>query len=142
MMPERPSRSEASTSGASPPMADTMPMPVTATRRISEFLSDGLSRHRTKQSNPDSGGREDRLAVGLQLAVGDGQHDPATAHAADVDDCSEAVLRAGVTMPPELDGLDAKRTALALFSKPAEEETGLSARGRPVLGTPALLDHQ
>ena len=92
-MPDRPSRREASTSCVLLPIEDTIPMPVTTTRFISaSLIPSGLSvrpwrrpssakiSRRPARSRPGTGRpsgpwrRVDGLAIGLQPAVADAEH--------------------------------------------------------------------
>src|SRR5690606_13445282 len=82
-MPERPPRRESSTCPASVPMHETMPIPVTTTRRV-PFMS--LDRLRVfEQPHLRGGGLIDQFAVGAHLAVGHSQHQASIDHALDVD---------------------------------------------------------
>src|SRR5690606_4394748 len=84
-IPERPSRSEASTCRESSPMHETMPMPVTTTRRVL-MVSVILLSHCPgvfEQTDPQVGRFVDHLSVDLHLAVGHAKHQPAVDHALD-----------------------------------------------------------
>src|SRR5688500_18523724 len=77
-MPDLPSRSDWVTSAALLPIDETTPKPVTTTRRISACRR-GRGRV-LEQADPEVVRLVDRLAVGVQFAVGDAHHQPAQDH--------------------------------------------------------------
>src|SRR3989304_8238425 len=118
-MPLRPERSEASTSPLLVPMLETIPIPVTTTRRMalpSESVGGG------KQSHLQVLACIDIAAVDLHCAVGDPHHqlaqDPAL-HADAVGNfpCARQHLAA------ELDLAAAERASAPLAAHPAQMET-------------------
>src|SRR5687767_12014257 len=79
-MPERPSRRLAVTSSWLLPMLDTMPSPVTTTRRMVVLRGSSERFGRREQADPQILGLEDDLAVAGHAAVGDAQHQLAVDH--------------------------------------------------------------
>src|SRR5688572_20218439 len=122
-MPDLASLREAVTSCTLLPMLDTIPMPVTTTRRISwSFPSGRLENVRLREKpHPQVARRVDRLPVGFQDAVGDAelelaQDDPLQIH--HVLDLAHL----GDDHACELDLADPQRAALARRSEPAEKK--------------------
>src|ERR1039457_2050042 len=118
-MPLRPSRNEASTSPLLVPMLETIPIPVTTTRRIalpSESVGGG------KQSHLQVLACIDIATVDLHHSVGDTHHELAQDHALHADavgyfPCARQHLAA------ELDFAAAERASATLAPHPAQIET-------------------
>ena len=89
-MPDLASCSEACTSSALLPIDDTMPRPVTTTRLMRKLLAvthAGRSGAPVLlgQADPEVGGLVYGLAVGLQPAIADAEHQPAAHDALEID---------------------------------------------------------
>src|SRR5690349_9361052 len=130
-MPERASRSEASTSCVLLPMDDTMPMPVTTTRLMARFPSypcpgprrgrpsslagaaSGLLRARLEQSDPQVLGLVDAAPVRLEPAIGDAEDELGAEHALEVDAVDDLLYRRQ-DLVCELDFPNAQRAAASL----------------------------
>src|SRR5579863_6378614 len=120
-MPLLASRSDATTSLAFTPMEETMPKPVTATRRmfrfpISAWLGNAL------EADAQVFGVIDRLAVGLHHPVADAHHQaPVVDHPFHVDLVGDQLDVVG-HLAAELHHAAANRPAAALAADPAEVE--------------------
>src|SRR3984893_2235311 len=118
-MPDLPSRSDRVTSTALLPIEETTPKPVTTTR----FMSAGRRGDGRILDQPDLQAADfvDLLAVGMDDAVGNAQHELAQHHALEVDMVGELAHRrhhhAGA-----LDLAEAPRAAAAGRLHPAQEE--------------------
>src|SRR5947207_4730370 len=118
-MPDLPSRSDCVTSAALLPIEDTTPKPVTTTRRMSARR--GGRRRVLEQADLEAAHFVDRLAVRMDEAVGDAQHQLAQDHALQMHVISE-LLDGRHDHACELDLADAQRPAAARRPLPAEEE--------------------
>src|SRR6185312_3783737 len=115
-MPLRLSRSARDTVAGWLPRHDTMPMPVTTTRRISKALG-GL-----EQAHAHVAGLVDQAVVDEGLAVGDHQPQLAAHHATDVDLVAHQ-LGGGHHLAGELHVAHAQRAAAAGLAQPRQVET-------------------
>src|SRR5471030_1059305 len=118
-MPLRPSRNEASTSPLLVPMLETMPIPVTTTRRIalaSESFGGG------EQSYLQVLACKDIATVDLHHSVGDTHHQPAQYYALHADAVGN-FLCARQHLAAELDFAAAERAPAPLASHPAQVKT-------------------
>src|SRR5438552_17283711 len=118
-MPDLPLRRDCVTSPALLPIEETTPRPVTTTRFTSAGRrGDGRI---LDQPDPEAAHFIDLLAVGMDDAVGDAQHELAQHHALEMDMVGELAHRrhdhAG-----ELDLADAQRAATSRRLHPAQEE--------------------
>src|SRR5690606_20432827 len=119
-MPGRRARRESATAAASLPRQETMPSPVTTTRRsaaadISEPLGTG------EQPDPQVGGGVDLAPIRQRAPVPDDQGQLAAHHPADVDLVSHQ-FRVREYLPRELDLPDAQGTAAPRLAEPGEVE--------------------
>src|ERR1035437_2347453 len=118
-MPLRPSRSEASTSALLVPMLETIPIPVTTTRRMalpSESVGGG------EQSHLQVLACVDIATVDLHHGVGDTHHQLAQDHALHADAVGN-FLCARQHLAAELDLAAAERASVPLTSHPAQIKT-------------------
>src|SRR5450759_3579690 len=118
-MPLRPSRSEASTSALLVPMLETIPIPVTTTRRMalpSESVGGG------EQSHLQVLACVDIATVDLHHGVGDTHHQLAQDHALHADAVGN-FLCARQHLAAELDLAAAERASVPLTSHPAQMKT-------------------
>src|SRR5512146_1518760 len=121
-MPLMPSRNACDTVDAALPRQDTMPMPVTATRRTSEAL------RRAEQSNAQIACRVYRPVVDQRAAIGDHHRQLAAHHAAHVDFVAHEA-RILQHLAGELHFADAERAATSRFAQPWQKETGQLPHG-------------
>src|SRR6185436_7522236 len=118
-MPDLPSFRDCVTSAALLPIEDTIPSPVTTTLFISAGRRGG---HRVlKQSDLEAVGLVDRIAIGMDEAVGDAQHQLAQDHALQMHVIGE-FLDGRHDHARELDLADAECPAAARRLLPAKEE--------------------
>src|SRR5262245_28639953 len=131
-MPDFASRSEATTSCALLPSEETIPSPVTATRLMAKTPSWSGAAARPALAGCCGGGAaggekadaqilhlEGRLAVDLDDAVADAEHELAHDHALEVDDIGDELVL-GQHHVGELHLADAERPAAARRPHPAE----------------------
>src|SRR5262245_30517616 len=79
-MPDFPSRSERVTSAALLPIDDTIPRPVTTTRRMSACRRRGERRRVLDQTDLQTQGLVDLLAIGIDEAIRDTEYQLAQDH--------------------------------------------------------------
>src|SRR5664279_5472376 len=115
-MPLTPSRKAIDTPDATLPRQDTIPMPVTTTRRISESL------RRTEQAHTQLAGHVYQTVVDIGATVSDHQRQPAAHHAAHVDlvTYQACILE---HLAGELHFADTQRTPTSRFAQPRQEES-------------------
>src|SRR5476649_1246400 len=119
-MPDLPCFSDCVTSAALLPIEETIPKPVTTTRFMSAGRR-GSRRRILEEPDFEAAHFVDLLAVGMDEAVGDAQHQLAQDHPLQMHMIGE-LLDGRHDHARELDLADAQRTAAARRLHPAEEE--------------------